>query len=335
MMTMDKDAKRMSEDFAIDIVENADRLAWDMTGPDGVSPPLQFDHIEPSPVLELFERGGIIFPEVFRAKTNDPSAFMKHLIYVGDFNPGAVMVGLLLFDRLDYPLNSMLCPEPGAPEGLQGWPGFKRSAVMCGGNMSIGMFSQIAHAAFSALDKREEGRWAMVRGLGGVSLPADMLEPRAGFQLKLIDALPVPAGEAPYEDVLLFKERRRDELLALRAYLDELVLEVAGRGFGGLAETVAFERFHKALAAHAKAMSEANVPKSVLNVDITANLGGTLTWALEAATSALGLPGVGAAIGGAISPSLSFKSADGLKGEGRKAAPFDYLVKAGRELYLQ
>ncbi|MEX5486294.1 DUF6236 family protein [Proteus mirabilis] len=43
-----------------------------------------------------------------------------------------------------------------------------------------------------------------------------------GVELELYDMLPVPSADTPLDDILTFKDKRKDELIAFRCYLDEI-----------------------------------------------------------------------------------------------------------------
>jgi hypothetical protein len=68
-----------------------------------------------------------------------------------------------------------------------------------------------------------------------------------GIECQLYGLLPVPAPEVSYADILDFKERRRPELLALRAHLDDLYLEVARSNDVPRARIVVMAKLEKAV----------------------------------------------------------------------------------------
>ena len=50
-------------------------------------------------------------------------------------------------------------------------------------------------------------------------------EARRGYLFRLIEALPIPPDNIPYDQILKFKEHRGDELMSLRQEIDQLYLE--------------------------------------------------------------------------------------------------------------
>lgn len=80
--------------------------------------------------------------------------------------------------------------------------------------------------AFVDLETREPGLWSLAQGENSLLLRDQMLEPNAGALLELQRAIPIPDKDVPLNEVLEFKERRRDELHRLRTELDGFVAEI-------------------------------------------------------------------------------------------------------------
>lgn len=80
--------------------------------------------------------------------------------------------------------------------------------------------------AFRELDAKEKGVWSIATGDQAISLDDDEFDEGRGILFRLHHAIPVPAKDVPLDDVLKFKEKRRDELLALRYHLDAAYLRI-------------------------------------------------------------------------------------------------------------
>jgi hypothetical protein len=193
----------------------------------------------------------------------------------------------------------------------------------------------IAGEVFEGLHQREEGMWAIARGPTQDLIPRDKLNPLSGFKMRLENALPVPDRSVSYEEVLNFKARRRDELAALRSYIDEFAVEISANGFSKYEQTVAFEKFDKALGDYYKAATQANFLKRLTSLDISFNLTdaakGVFTATTAGAVAAASLPSLASvAIGAAMGLSLSM----GLKKKSDRGEPsaFDYVFRAGVEM---
>lgn len=98
--------------------------------------------------------------------------------------------------------------------------------------------------AFRELDAKEKGVWSIATGEQSISLDDDEFDEGRGVLFRLHHALPVPGEDVPLDDVLKFKEKRRDELLALRYHLDAAYLRITtspDRSFSMNSELAAIE----------------------------------------------------------------------------------------------
>lgn len=68
------------------------------------------------------------------------------------------------------------------------------------------------------------------------------------LRFDLCNLLPVPGPDVNLNEILEFKERRTDELIALHSYIDELYFEVINSGDFELSKAKAFDGFKRALA---------------------------------------------------------------------------------------
>jgi hypothetical protein len=81
-------------------------------------------------------------------------------------------------------------------------------------------------AALQMNNQREPGLWSMAQVGRTVFLPPEVSHEAQAIEIELYNALPIPSDEVSLDDILLFKDRRNDELLALRRAMDRLYLEV-------------------------------------------------------------------------------------------------------------
>ena len=73
--------------------------------------------------------------------------------------------------------------------------------------------------AFRTLDNLEPGKWSVGFGSNALPLPASALAKGRGILLSLQEAIPIPDKSVPLQDILEFRQKYRDELLAFRYYL--------------------------------------------------------------------------------------------------------------------
>lgn len=292
--------------------------------------------IIPSTRLSHGERGGIVLSNsTVKAEGTGISCSADQ------FDLSAVRTALLLFDRIDCPSNNFIQLGPESPAGLEDWAGLQKTRVEMSGQANAAILEKMVLAAFSALDDQDSGLWSLARSAQGASFPVSSLKKDAAFRIKLQNALPIPASSVPYEDVLLFKDRCKTELMALRHYLEELALDVTKSGFGGLAETIAFEKFQKALADHASVSREANFSKTLTNLEVKFQWNELATnpsiigaAGVAAHSISSGLPLVSAALNAlvAFAPAFTVESAFGLRRKKKSGSPFEYIIQAHRQL---
>jgi hypothetical protein len=150
----------------------------------------------------------------------------------------------------------------------------------------------------------------------------------------------VPDREVPIESILLFKERRRDELLALIHHIESLCIEIS-RAEGDIrVRRLELERFDVALSQYLRTAREANWKKAIASLEVSMNwssLAAGAATGLPAAASAvaLGLPTSAALLAGisALGTAITVSSTAGVKHQSEPKSPFRYLARIETELY--
>jgi len=159
--------------------------------------------------------------------------------------------------------------------------------------------------AFRINEEKEPGVWTLAQHGDKFWLPqTERIQTRA-VEAILYRALPVPNEEISFEDILYFKQRRTDELQALRAELDDLHLHIVSQSDIPRATSTALNRLEKALIDIDKATTEAWPRKlrSSLKLDISLSniAAGAMGGASVAASFALPIAaGAGLGAAGAI-----------------------------------
>lgn len=289
---------------------------------------LQVGDTELARPLASSERGAIIAPP----NRFDSGANGNVSIGTVGFDPDIVRAALLFFDRLDYPRNSLLQVGEECPEGLEGWEGFQRSRLHVSGRVTAEFMSTVAGEIFEQLNLREEGMWAVARGTTQQLIPEAKLNPLSGFKMRLENALPIPDRSVSYDEVLSFKSRHGDELAALRSYIDDMAIDVSRNGFSKFEQSVAFEKFDKALADYHKVTRQANFLKRLTSVDISFSITDAVKNILSNASMAsLAIPSLESAAIGAV---MGLGVSVGLKEKADRNAPspFEYVFRAGNEM---
>ena len=150
--------------------------------------------------------------------------------------------------------------------------------------------------------------------------------------INLYNALLVPEGNIPLEAVLEFKERRNDELLALRHYLDDVYLKIITSPDSSLTELSEIERLDIAIANYTKSIKEKKF--SLTNTSLQANFSLTKAGAAALAASSLagplGLSIASVALAGIVA-GIDIRLGKGLKGNRSEDTPFQYISSLHRE----
>lgn len=249
-----------------------------------------------------------------------------------DLDPQELRSNLLFWDRLDFPeLSSVLFKLSLDSEFLLNAGILQRTRVAFSGTAGIGAIVRDGHlAAFSHLDQREPGRWSIAGGERSISFPSESLAPGRGVLVRLYNALPVPNKDVPLSDILNFREKRRDELLALRTHLEELYQRVINAGDGPLAWGSQLEMLQRAIRDHIKASRESKMALRIATMEAELNLVPIATTAIAAHTQ--GLPMVPSLITG-VAAGIALNVGAALKKREAVATPFKYITSYHREVF--
>jgi len=154
------------------------------------------------------------------------------------------------------------------------------------------------------------------------------------LEMAFRDALPVPPDGIAFDDILDFKDRRKDELNELNLELDLLSVELSGAESLDEALRVGKQKIESSLVAIDKVFSEKWISRvrSSLQLSVPMVMAGSIVGAVSA--SKLELSALdGAAVGAIATPMLeamikSFQSSGKIP---ERARPFLYAYEAGRQ----
>ncbi|MDP2868149.1 DUF6236 family protein [Methyloversatilis sp.] len=243
---------------------------------------------------------------------------------------------LLYWDEIDYPDNNFVSigVDPDM-EFLISAGVAARTRVQFQGAMSSGngeFFLLAQQAVFERRDNENPGLWSIAQ-LSDAPYFANS-RPVTAIEYQLWNTLPVPQDDVPLSEILEFKARRRDELIALRIYLDELYLSVTSASDLPRAKTSAILKLEVALAEVDRALGESGISKTFSS--LRGFIAGEFT---NIAGTGLGAAGVAPFIGmspliaGAIGAGIAFAIKPVLSPRSRKEAhPLTYVSSVRKEL---
>lgn len=145
-----------------------------------------------------------------------------------NLDPQELRFALLFWDRLVWPSSRAVHFASGPDElFLENVGVLSRPEYTFNGDAAQGIAKgQIQ--AFLDLESSEPGTWAMAQGENSLLLKDTHFEAGKGALIELHHAIPIPTVDVPLNDILEFKERRRDDLILMRHQLDTFVLEIEG-----------------------------------------------------------------------------------------------------------
>ncbi|HDY7983644.1 DUF6236 family protein [Vibrio vulnificus] len=104
---------------------------------------------------------------------------------------------------------------------------------------------------------KEPGQWSKAQ------ISTDLIsfdaKDKEAIEIELYNMLPVPCVETPLEDILEFKVKRHDELVAFRGYLDEMYQQILGAADIPRARNTQLNRLEQAIRDVDKTMKESKI----------------------------------------------------------------------------
>lgn len=194
-------------------------------------------------------------------------------------------------------------------------------------------------SAFSAMENKQPGLWAMSLGPGTLDIKTPGVVQNGGFYVELINLLPVPAMEVPLENIVRFKEKRRDELHELRLNINNIAATINKVGDVPEGLEVATHQVQTA-ASNAIAVSrEAGFPLHLSSVKVSLDLrplpalaaiiaGWEIGQSIEQKTMLAALAAAGG-IGSAVKIGGDF----GLKNMRERLGPYQYVARYHKEVF--
>lgn len=256
----------------------------------------------------------------------------KGFITLGGLDPQQLRFQLLFWDRLAFPRHPFVEFGLGPDAGFLQKKGIlSRTFVDVPGGLGGVIFTQAHYECFRKLDAANPGQWSLGSLDGDVEvIPAASRENRRGILVKLVNAIPVPDRDVPLEDILQFKEKRKDELAALRIHLEDVYQSVLEASDAALKLETELIRMQKSIADHLKVSREWGVKLKLADLTANLNVAGTLTTAFT--SYSMGLPLLQSLVT-ALPAALSVDAGVGLTGRKVTSTPFRYISSIHKTLY--
>lgn len=254
-------------------------------------------------------------------------------------NPQELRTSLLYWDRLSMPSNNLMhiAPDQDAQflidSGILYTPRFNLT-----GDFGLAL-AKLPSLALMEYENSHLGMWSLGGGENSILVESGFSTSKAGTSLQLYNAMPAPGPDVPLAEILNFRQKRRDELLAFRWHIESLTREIE-------ASTDSKEELDRKLSELDKSCSdlatvcrEWQYPmyltnlKASLNFSLTKAAGAAVsTWV---ATGQLALPDTARVIssgGAALASLLELKSDINFQKIKRPSSPFRYIYEAQKNL---
>lgn len=282
----------------------------------------------------------------------NPKAQQKaSYLYMTERLDPVIRRSVLYFDQIEWPVSSLFAEKIGGFEVLEEQGLIHHGVVeqprrKAGPPFNPYMLSLVSQFSFEELDRSEPNTWAFAplvehtpwwtpEMMAGKAPPADSTAQMQGLMFELYDALPVPAPEVNYADILDFKSRRAAELAAMRAYMDQLYEEIArSRDFPHARNTV-MEKLDVAINDVARTMTEGGLKGTwqSMGLELIFDLKSGAGLGVAAATAVHGDVKIGAAVGSGVGLYRFLKK--NIQSPVKRAGPLAYLLRAGQEKVIE
>jgi len=256
------------------------------------------------------------------------------LSFGGGFDEQLVKSSLLFWDVFDWPSNRFFYQEPSdgikflINEGI-----IVQSNTNFTGNGDGAKILLESHlSAYRALEKESPGLWSLAKGEGSISFPEEEMEKNRGILFELHETIPVPSLEVPYEDILNYKVKRHDELVALRHHLEEVYQLIANSYDIDLSKHTQFEKLDRALKDHIRTSQESGMKLKLSGIKASIDVGDIIKGGfLSLGALSQGLP-LSASVLAGFTSALSLKTGVGLAGKSKSSTPFEYVSSIHKDL---
>lgn len=281
----------------------------------------------------MLEKGIIISPDF---------SFDGHKLEMRGLSGQTVRQGLLYWDKMEFPRSNIISigTSPDLQflidEGVLQRTDIRLNSFS--GNIGYGLI-QTQIEALKRMNEAEPGQWSMAQSSNSLCLIGGNLKETNLIEFELHKCMPIPTSDVPFEDILEFKLRRKDEYTAFKSYMGDLYMEVVNSNDVPRAKVNVLNKLELAISDINKVTSESFTKRIFKSFSISLNLPNITTHGLAGmgAATLFGMPislGVAAgAVLGSISFNLSQQSVPESMLQQQKGLA--YLMKAGEQFKIK
>lgn len=251
---------------------------------------------------------------------------------------------LLYWDKIDYPINNIIhigfTPEE---EYLQDIGVLQRSQFQIitgtdGIRINPEIFIACQLRALEINNQNKDEIWSIGQNSENLILPSEKCVLTDTAQLQLYNCIPAPSENTPFDDILDFKERRKDELMEFRRVMDEMSDKIVNSFDQELQIKRCIEELQNRIIDINRLMDESCIKRILSGVSVEFNISDLGSTAISAGAGYLfgekvGFPELGAVVG-LVSSAISIKYSSSLKPVGLpdNLKDYAYLFHAKQEI---
>lgn len=145
----------------------------------------------------------------------------------GGVDPVNLRKYLLLWDKIDHPVNNMIHIGGGPDIDFLKQEGIATSTEVrfreMRGDQNGAIMLSTQMAAYEEACKNQNEEWSIAQPSNQLVVPEHLSKQQGGLEFELYDAIQIPTGNVSLQDIIEFKKQREPELLALRDSMDTIV----------------------------------------------------------------------------------------------------------------
>lgn len=262
----------------------------------------------------------------------------SRVTFKGALDPEDLRFSLFFWDRLSWPQSAGIaigsCPSASYLEsaGILERPGFFFNGDQTKAHIR-GYLSTLEQ-----YERTQPGMWALGSGANSIQGDHSLFTDNNGAIIELQRCIPIPKKDVPLAEILEFRQRRRDELLIFRQYLDDIASEIVSTSDSVDALNRAQKNLDETCRDLIRVTKEWQAPIYLTNFRASFNLdlGKAVSTAFKtwSALGIMGLSGTTAEIGAVaagINSQISIKSDVAFRQLRRETSPFKYAYSIERE----
>lgn len=259
----------------------------------------------------------------------------------GGIDPALIRNWVMFWDEFICPDNNFISTGlPPELDYLQQQNLLTRNRVPFSGGISSGDFGKLFLAAqevtYMQKNAEEPGKWSIAQSEGIIKGQSCAQDTSACLVFELINSIQLPDRATPINEILEFKEKRRDELSAFHSYLEDIYFRISESKDIPRSKTHELAKLESAISDYNNTVQEKfqNRLLSSLRVVLDRSLITSAGMAMGAASLApsIGLPALGA---GVMVGSASFAIQSILTEQPPNTGmhPLTYVTKIENELF--